>query len=84
MESKRRGRPPKTEVAAPKTDSQEFVEIFVIRQCPNKVWLQGTTRDQVKAYVKVRKDSIAPQLVGKWVKGTKIDGGEENQYNFLA
>jgi len=90
METKRRGRPPTkqaTEATAeetPKDNTQEPVEIFVIKQCPNRVWLRGTTRDHVLAYVKVQKESIAASLVGKWVKGTKIDGAEENHYTFFA
>jgi len=90
MEPKRRGRSPRKEVIEtvvsekPKTDSKEAVEIFVIKQCPNRVWLQGTTRDHVKAYVKVAKESFGASLVGKWVKGIKIDDSEENHYKFFA
>ncbi len=90
MEQKRRGRPPRKEVIEttvsdkPKVDSKEPVDVFVIRQCPNKIWVQGTTRDHMKVYVKVPKEAIAPSLVGKWVKGTKIDDGEENRYKFFA
>jgi outer membrane scaffolding protein for murein synthesis (MipA/OmpV family) len=90
METKRRGRPPTKQVTEAtaeepqKADSKEPVEIFVIKQCPNRVWLRGTTRDHVLAYVKVQKESVAASLVGKWVKGVKIDGGEENKYTFFA
>jgi hypothetical protein len=90
METKRRGRPQTKQVLEtpaeeqPKVDNKEPIEIFVIKQCPNRVWLRGTTRDHVLAYVKCQKESFAKSLVGKWVKGVKIDGEEENKYTFFA
>jgi hypothetical protein len=85
MENKRRGIPKKEEpVEKTEIASKEAVEIFVIKQCPNRIWLKGTTRDHVLAYVKAPKESIAASLVGKWVKGTKIDEEGENHYKFFA
>tara|TARA_B110000503_G_C7024480_1_gene361205 strand:+ start:231 stop:479 length:249 start_codon:yes stop_codon:yes gene_type:complete len=62
----------------------ESVDVFAIGVCPNPVWLRGMTKDSAKCAIRVPKASMRNSLVGKWMKATRIDGGEENHYKFLA
>lgn len=62
----------------------EVIEAYAIGVCPNPVWLRGMLKDTSKCAIQVPKASMRNSLVGKWMKVTRIDGGEENHYKFLA
>ena len=62
----------------------EVIEVYAIGACPNPVWLRGMLKDSSKCAIQVPKASMRDSLVGKWMKVTRIDGGEENHYKFLA
>lgn len=62
----------------------QAVDVYAIGECPNPVWMRGMTRDSAKCSIQVPKASMRKSLLGKWMKATRIDGGEENHYKFLA
>ena len=62
----------------------EVVDVYAIGECPNPVWMRGMMKDSSKCSIQVPKASMRNSLVGKWMKATRIDGGEENHYKFLA
>ena len=63
---------------------EDAVDVFAIGACPNPVWIRGMTRDSNMCAIQVPKASMRNSLIGKWMKATRIDGGEENHYKFLA
>jgi len=63
---------------------KDSVDVYAIGVCPNPVWLRGMMKDSSKCAIQVPKASMRNSLVGKWMKATRIDGGEENHYKFLA
>lgn len=87
MEKKTRGRPRKvveeTAIAEAQEDENAFVDIFIVKSCTNLKWKQGVDKKSNKCFVAVPK-TLIHLLDGKWVKATRIDGTEENHYNFVA
>jgi len=90
MEKKTRGRPKKAAEPAiaevlttVEKEENAFIDVFIIKSCKNIKWKQGIDKKANKCFVAVPK-TLIHLLDGKWVKATKIDGTDENHYNFVA
>lgn len=62
----------------------EIIDVYAIGNCPNPQWLRGMMKDGSRCAIQVPKASMRNSLTGKWMKVTRIDGGEENHYKFFA
>ena len=64
-------------------DEPTLYDIFVVGDCPNRQWKRGMDKSGRKCFVQIPV-RLSEMLNGKWVKADKIDGSEENHYNFVA